>query len=49
MCEQSGGIIERCDASKIDETLNDVLSLNIVASNVVIVVRLHKYLRFRYE
>lgn len=49
MCEQSGGVIERCPAAKINETLDDVLSLNVVASNVIIKIKLHKYLRFRNE
>lgn len=49
MCEQSGGVIERCEAKDIDATLDDVLALNVVASNVVITVKLHKYLRFRNE
>jgi hypothetical protein len=49
MCEQSGGVIERCPAAKINETLDEVLSLNIVASNVIIKIKLHKYLKFRNE
>ena len=49
MCEQTGGVIERCPAAKINETLDEVLSLNVVASNVIIKIKLHKYLKFRNE
>ena len=49
MCEKSGGVIERCDAKEIDQTFDDVLAMNVIASNVVVTVKLHKYLRFRNE
>ena len=49
MCEKSGGVIERCDAKDIDQTFDDVLAMNVIASNVVVTVKLHKYLRFRNE
>ena len=49
MCQESGGQIERCDANQIDEVLDDILSINILATQVVYTVKLHRFFRFRNE
>jgi len=49
LCEPSGGIIERVDPEGLDQSFADVLHMDVAATDVVIMVKLHRFLKFRNE
>ena len=49
LCEPSGGVIERVEPKDINQSFSDVLSIDVAATEVVIIVKLHRFLKFRNE
>lgn len=47
--EVTGGEVERVDPEHLTENFANILSLSVIATNVVIKVRIHKGLEFRNE
>ena len=49
MCERSGGLVANVEGNKIHDSLQEMLTQKIVACNLTIRIKLHKYLKFRNE